>query len=174
MVTTFSLSHSLFGEAVVWVTVAFIIFFILFGKRLWAAMAAMLDARAVAIRKEIAEAGRLREEAEAMLKDAEARRHEALEEAKALLAAARTEAENLAAAAAAEAEEAARRRERIATERIAAAEKAAVTAVRIAAVDVATAAAGEVIRRELDAASDAALVNHAIAGLPAALARKVA
>ncbi len=174
MVTTFSLAHSVFAEAVVWVTVAFVIFFILFGKRLWVAMAAMLDARAVAIEKEIAEAGRLREEAEAMLKDAEARRREALEEAKALLAAAKAEAEHLAAAAAAEAVQAARRRERMAVERIEAAEKAAVTAVRVAAVEVATAAAAEVIRRELDAASDAMLVNRAIAGLPAALARKVA
>lgn len=174
MVTTFSLSHSPLAEAVFWVTVAFIIFFILFGKRLWVVMAATLDARATAIQKEIAEAGRLREEAETMLKDAEARRHAAVEEAKALLESAKAEAEHLTAAAAAEAEQAARRRERMAIERIAAAEKAAVTAVRIAAVDVATSAATEVIRKELDPASDAALVNRAIAALPAALASKVA
>ncbi|MGH7121505.1 MAG: F0F1 ATP synthase subunit B [Acetobacteraceae bacterium] len=174
MVTTFSIAHSLLSQAVVWVTIAVIIFFILFGKRMWVPMARALDARASAIEKEIAEAGRLREEAEAMLKDAEARRHAALEEAKGMLAAAKREVEHVAAAARAEAEQGAERRERLAIERIAAAQKAAITEVRSAAIDIATAAASAVIRQELDAASDGRLVDRAIANLPAALARKVA
>lgn len=174
MVTTFSLAESLLSQSVVWVTVAVIIFFILFGKRLWVPLARMLDARASTIEKEIAEAGRLRAEAEAMLKDAEARRQAALEEAKSMLEAAKREAEHVAAAARADAEQAAERRERLAIERIAAAQKAAITEVRSAAIDIATAAATEVIRRELDAASDMGLVDRAIANLPAALARKAA
>jgi F-type H+-transporting ATPase subunit b len=174
MVTTFSLLVSPFVQSVFWVFVAFAIFFLLFGKRLWSVMAGMLDARATAIRAELDEATRLRQEAEAMLKDAASGREAALTEAKTLLEAAKAEAERIAAAAAAEAEEGARRRERMAIARIEAAEKAAVSDVRIAATDVATQVATEVIRGELDASADAALVNHAIAALPAALARKVA
>ncbi len=174
MVTTFSLFVSPFVQSVFWVFVAFVIFFVLFGKRLWSVAAGMLDARATTIRAELDEATRLRQEAEAMLKDASARREEALAEAKSLLEVAKAEAERIAKEAAAEAEEAAKRRERMAVDRIAAAEKAAVTEVRIAATDVATHVAAEVIRRELDAGVDAALINHAITALPAALARKVA
>jgi len=174
MITTFTLALSPFVQSVFWVAVAFVIFFVLFGKRVWAAIAGMLDARAAAIQSEIAEAARLREEAEAMLKDAEARRRAALDEAKKLLEGAKVEAERVTRAAAAEAEQAARRRERMAVDRIAAAEKAAVVAVRIAAVEVATDAATEVIRADLDATGDRALISRAIAALPAALARKVA
>jgi F-type H+-transporting ATPase subunit b len=174
MVTTFSFAVSPFAQSVFWVFIAFVIFFVIFGKRLWSVMAGMLDARASAVRTELDEANRLRHEAEAMLKDAASRREAALAEAKTLLEAAKAEAERIAREAAAEAEEAARRRERMAIDRIAAAEKAAITEVRIAATDVATRVAAEVIRAELDAAADASLVNHAIAALPAALARKVA
>ena len=174
MVTTFSLLVSPFVQSVFWVFIAFVIFFVLFGKRLWAVAAGMLDARASAIQAELDEASRLRQEAEAMLKDAASRREAALAEAHALLEAAKAEAERIAADAASEAEEAARRRERMAIGRIAAAEKAAITEVRIAATDVATSVAAQVIRRELDEAADAALINHAIATLPAALTRKVA
>ncbi len=174
MVTTFSLAFSPLIQSVFWVFIAVVIFFALFGKRLWSVTAGMLDARANVIRAEIDEATRLRHEAEAMLKDAATRREAALAEAKSLLEAAKEEAERIAKEAAAEAEEATRRRERMAVDRIAAAEKAAVAEVRNAATDIATRVAAEVIRRELDAQADAALVNRAIASLPAALTRKVA
>lgn len=174
MVTTFSIFGPVFSESVVWVTIAFIIFFILFGRRLWRVLAGMLDKRANAVRTELAEALKLREEAEAMLKDAEARRASALADAKTLLASAQAEAERLREAAAADAKESAKRREKMAVQRIAAAEKAAVADVRIAAMEVASAAAIEVIREGLDTGTDAALINHAIVGLPAALRRKAA
>ncbi len=174
MVTTFSIFGPVFSESVVWVTIAFIIFFILFGRRLWRVLAGMLDKRANAVRTELAEALKLREEAEAMLKDAEARRASALADAKTLLASAQAEAERLREAAAAEAKESAKRREKMAVQRIAAAEKAAVADVRIAAMEVASAAAIEVIREGLDKGTDAALIDHAIVGLPAALRRKAA
>ena len=109
----------------------------------------MLDRRAAAVRAELDEAVRLREEAEAMLADANRRRTEALAEAEALLAGAREEAARLAAATAEEARAAARRREQMALERIAAAEKAAVEEVRLAAAGLAASAAEQVIRREL-------------------------
>lgn len=164
--------ESFFADPRAWVAIAFVIFFLIFGGKLWKAVTAMLDKRAEVIRAELAEAQRLRSEAEAMLRDANARRSEALSDAQRLLEGAKSEAARLAAAAAAEAESSARRRERMALDRIAAAEKAAVDEVRFMAAEVAGVAAERVIRDGLTADADAQLVDRAIAGLPASLAGK--
>jgi F-type H+-transporting ATPase subunit b len=164
-----------FGEPRNWVVLAFVLFFVLFGKKLWDALAGMLDARAAAVKAELDEAARLRREAESMLRDAEKQRADALTEAKALIEGARAEAVRVAAAASAEAEASAKRRERMAIERISAAERAAVDDVRLAAVDVATAATRDVLAEGLTADADARLIDQAIAQLPAALgARRAA
>lgn len=161
-----------FGEPRNWVLIAFILFFLLFGKKLWGALAGMLDDRAAKVRAELEEAARLRQEAEAMLRDAEKRREETLREAQALIAGAKTEAERVAAAAAADAEASAKRREQMAMDRIAAAEKAAVDEVRTTAAEVATVAARQVIAEGLSADADAHLIDHAITQLPSALANR--
>ncbi len=163
---------SFFAEPRNWVVFAFILFFVLFGKKLWSPLAAMLDARAAAVKAELEEAARLRREAEAMLRDAEKQRADALTEAKALIEGARAEANRLAAAAAAEAEASAKRREQMAIDRIAAAEKAAVDDVRLAAVDIATTAARQVLSEGLSAEADSQLIDHAITQLPSALAAR--
>ena len=158
-----------------WVGLAFILFVILFGRRIWQALAAMLDARTASVRASLDEAARLRQEAEAMLRDAEWRRKAALEEAQKLLEGAKTQAANVAATATAEAETSARRREQMALDRIAAAEKAAVDEVRLTAADVATAAARQVLAQGLTADADGRLIDHAISQLPTALtARRAA
>jgi len=151
-----------------WVLVSFLIFFVLFGGRLWKAIADILDGRANAVRAELDEAQRLRTEAEAMLAEAQRARTEAMAEAGEVLARSQAEAARLTAAALAEAEAAGARRERLALERIAAAEKAAVTEVRHTAADVATRAAEQVIARGLGE-HDVLLVDQAIADLPRAL-----
>jgi F-type H+-transporting ATPase subunit b len=161
---------SFFGEPRNWVVLAFILFFVLFGKKLWGALAGMLDARAAAVKAELEEAARLRREAESMLRDAEKQRSDALVEAKALVEGARAEAGRLSAAAAAEAEASAKRRQQMAIDRIAAAEKAAVDDVRLAAADVATTAARQVLAEGLSAAADSKLIDQAITQLPVALA----
>ena len=155
-----------------WVAVAFVLFFVFFGKMLWKALAGMLDSRSAAVRSELEEAARLRREAEALLKDAEKRRADALSEAQALIAGAKAEASRVAAATAVEAEAAAKRREQMALDRIAAAEKAALDEVRLTAAEVATVAARQVISEGLSAEADARLVDHAIMQLPAALAQR--
>jgi F-type H+-transporting ATPase subunit b len=157
-----------------WVGIAFLIFVALFGRRLWAALAGMLDKRTEAVRAELAEAARLRQEAEAMLEDARARRTQAMADAQRLLEGATAEAARVAERAAAEARASAQRRERMALDRISAAEKAAVTEVRLAATDIATEAARRVIAAGLGAEQDAALIDGAIAGLPSALGRRAA
>jgi F-type H+-transporting ATPase subunit b len=163
-----------FGEPRSWVAIAFVIFFVLFGSRIWKALAAMLDKHAEAIRAELDEASRLRQEAEAMLADARRRREAALTDARALIEAAHLEATRVAEQAHADAEAAGRRRERLAMERISAAEKAAVTDVRVAAADIAARAAREVIAATLSADADGPLIDRAIAALPAALVRRAA
>lgn len=163
---------SFITEGRTWVAIAFVIFFVIFGRKLWGALAGMLDDRAAKVRQELEEAARLRQEAEAMLKEAEQRRAEALAEAKALIEGAHAEAARAAAAAAAEAEAAARRREQMALDRIASAEKAAVDEVRLTAVDIASAAARQVIAEGLSPDTESALVDHAIAQLPTALAQR--
>ena len=164
--------ESFITEPRTWVATAFVLFFVLFGRKLWAALAGMLDARAAAVRAELEEAARLRREAEAMLRDAEQSRSQALAEAKALIEGAKAEAVRVSAAAMAEAEASAKRREQMAVDRIAAAEKAAVDEVRLTAVEVATVAARHVIADGLTADADARLIDQAITRLPSALAQR--
>jgi F-type H+-transporting ATPase subunit b len=162
----------IYSDPAAWVGAAFIVFFLLFGARLWKALTQILDKRAATIRAEIAEAQRLRTEAEAMLRDATARRAEAIASATQLLEGARHEATRLGQEAAVEAEAAGRRREKMAMDRIAAAEKAAVDDVRLMAADIAGTAAQQVIRETLTPEADAQLIDNAIAGLPASLASR--
>ncbi|MBN8902769.1 MAG: F0F1 ATP synthase subunit B [Rhodospirillales bacterium] len=164
--------ESFFAEPANWVLIAFFLFFILVGGKLWKALAGMLDARAVKVRAELEEAARLRQEAEALLRDAEKQRATAVAEAKALIEGAQAEAQRAAAATLAEAEATARRREQMAVDRIAAAEKAAVDEVRMAAVDVATVAARDVIQAGLTQDADSRLIDQAIGNLPNALAHR--
>src|SRR3954452_10256277 len=112
--------ESLFADPRTWVGIAFIIFFVIFGRKAWAAITAMLDKRAADIQGELDEASRLRREAELMLRDASAQREQALKDAQAMLEQARTEATRVAEAARAEAQAAAARRERMAMDRISA------------------------------------------------------
>lgn len=166
--------ETLFSNPRTWVAIAFVLFVLLFGARLWRELTAILDGRANAIRAELDEAARLRREAESMLRTATAERDAAAAEATALLAGAHAEAARVTAQAQAEAQAAGARRERMAMDRISAAEKAAVAEVRAAAIDVATRAAQQVIARDLTPEADAALVDRAIAGLPQAMAKRAA
>ncbi len=166
--------HEFFSEPRSWVAVAFVIFFVLFGSKLWTALAAMLDKHSAGIRTELEEASRLRKEAERMLADARTRRESALAEARALIQSAHAEAARVGDQARVDAEAAGKRREQMAMERIAAAEKAAVTEIRVAAADIAARAAQEVIATTLSAEADGHIIDRAIAGLPAALVRRAA
>lgn len=152
-----------------WVAVSFVIFFLLLGKKIWAALTGALDARAAQIRASLDEAARLRAEAEAMLRQAEADRAAAQAEAATLIERAKAEAERMAAAATAEAEAAAARREQMAMSRIAAAEASAVAEVRNAATEVAIAASRALLAEQVTADVDAALIDRSMADLPKAL-----
>lgn len=160
---------SFFANPGNWVAISTILFVLIFGRKIWTALTQILDDRTKAVQAELAEAARLRQEAEAMREEAQAQRYAALEEAKKLLEGAQAEAARVTAAASAEAEASARRRERMALDRIAAAEKAAVDEVRITAAEVATVATRAVIGQTLSGAADVRLVDQAIGQLPSAL-----
>lgn len=152
-----------------WVLVAVVIFAIVAGKKIGAAVTALLDARAEAVSTALAEAAQLKTEAEALLADAKARQVQAEEDAKQILATAHVEAASLAAGLAADAQATAKRRERMALDRIAAAEASAVAEIRAAAIDIATSASAALLRDSFGADADAALIDRAIAGTVGAL-----
>jgi F-type H+-transporting ATPase subunit b len=168
-----ALHPNFWAHGAFWVAVAIVIFAVLFWRKIAAPVAGMLDGRTNAVREALAEAARLKAEAEAMLADAKARQEQAMADAKQILADAHDEAARMSAALAAEAQATAKRREAMALQRIEAAEKSAVNEVRVAAIDIATAAAAQILRQGLDAQTAAAMIDHAITSVPAALRRSI-
>jgi len=152
-----------------WVLVAVVIFVIAVWKPAGRALGSMLDSRAERIAAELAEARRLRDEAEALLAEYQKKQREAQGDAEAIVTHAKEEAELVAAQAQRDLQQALERRTRLAEERIAQAEAKAVDEIRATAVDVAIAAAREVIAGELDDNRRAALVDAAITALPQGL-----
>ena len=164
--------ESLWADPRFWVGLAFSLFFAVFGRKLVSAVLGILDKRSLAIKQELEEATRLRQEAEAMLADANTKRQAALQDAQAMLDNARLEAQRVGEAARVDASNSATRREHMALDRIAAAEKAAVSDVRLAAAELAGRAAERILTDGFTAEADAALIDRAIQGLPAALASR--
>ncbi len=153
-----------------WVGVAFVLFFVLFGRRLWQFLTGKLDARAQTVREELDRAVRLREEAQNLLATYQRRQREAAGEAEAVLAGAREEAARLTTEAENRASEQIARRKRLAQEEIARMESRAATEVRLAAIDSVIAATGRALAAELDAGTDRALIDRAAAELENRLA----
>ena len=152
-----------------WVTVAVLLFLIVFGMRILRGINGGLDSRAAGIRASLDEAQRLRREAEVMLQDAERRQKDAIETTQKLMADAKQRAVRLSSELAREAAEANARREKVAAERITAAQVAAVKEVRAAATDLAVGAVARLLREDLDATADAQAIDHAIAEIPTRL-----
>lgn len=126
---------------------------------------AALDRRGERIKAELAEAAKLRAEAEAVLASFEKRRAEAEAEAQAMIAQARAEAELLAKEAHARIADFIQRRTKQAQEKIATAEAQAAAEVRAIAADVATKAAEKVLKSEAEGGFGEELVEKGIADL---------
>lgn len=156
-----------------WVAIAIVIFMVLFAKKIVAPVTAMLDNRTATIRAALDEAAQLKREAEAMLADAKAKQQQAITDAQSIIAHAEAEAARTREEFAADARALAKRRERLALDRIAAAEKAALEEVRSVAIDVATTTASHLLRSGFAAEGDSAMLDQAIAGIPAALRKAV-
>jgi F-type H+-transporting ATPase subunit b len=125
-------------------------------------MAKGLDARAEKIQNELAEAKRLREEAQHLLAEYQRKRKDAEAEAASIVAAAEREASLLTAEAKQKTEEYVARRTVLSEQKIKQAETDAINAVRAAAVDLAVAAAEKVIAAKADAATGKTLFDNAI------------
>jgi len=124
-----------------------------------------LDARGRAIADELAQAAKLRQEAQALLASFDKKRVEAEAQAKDIIAEARAQAEQLAKDAAVRMEEFIVRRTAQAESKIAFAEQQAAADVRAAAADHATRAAEIVLRGEAQGPAGAELVSREIGSL---------
>jgi F-type H+-transporting ATPase subunit b len=125
-------------------------------------MAKSLDDRADQIRNELAEAKRLREEAQHLLAEYQRKRKEAEAEAAHIVAAAEREAEMLTAEAKKKTEEFVANRTALSEQKIKQAEVDAIKAVRSAAVDLAIAAAEAVISKQADGKVQSELFGQAV------------
>lgn len=161
---------SMFATAEFWVAISFFTFvaLILYYKvpRL---ITGALDKRAADISRELDEARRLREEAQALLASYKQRQAEAMKEADAIVAQAKAEAERLAEETRAAMEAQVVRRQQLAEDKIRQAETQALAEVRAAAADVAVDAARNVIAAKVDAAKDGQIVEKSIAELASKL-----
>ena len=128
-------------------------------------VAAVLDARAAAIAKELDEAKRLREEAEKVLADYRRKQGDAVKETQAIISLAAKEAELLAAETRRSMKESFERRTKLAEDKIARAEAEALREVRAAAADAAIAAARSVIAEKLTPEAADKLVKQGIDAL---------
>ena len=125
-------------------------------------MARSLDDRADQIRNELAEAKRLREEAQHLLAEYQRKRKEAEADAAHIVADAEREAEMLTADAKKKTEEFVANRTALSEQKILQAEAEAMKAVRSAAVDLAIAAAETVLAKQADAKVQSELFGNAV------------
>jgi F-type H+-transporting ATPase subunit b len=128
-------------------------------------IAAVLDARAARIAKELEEAKRLRVEAQKVLADYRQKQGDAVNEAQAIVDLARREAEILAAETRRSMKEQFDRRMKLAEDKIARAETEALREVREAAADAAVAAARAVIAQKITPETADKLVKQGIEAL---------
>ncbi|MGY5778776.1 F0F1 ATP synthase subunit B [Rhizobium sp. LEGMi135b] len=125
-------------------------------------MAKSLDDRADQIRNELAEAKRLREEAQHLLAEYQRKRKEAEAEAAQIVAAAEREADMLTTEARKKTEEFVANRTALSEQKIKQAEADAMKAVRSAAVDLAIAAAESVLAKKADGNVQSGLFSDAV------------
>jgi F-type H+-transporting ATPase subunit b len=149
-----------------WVLIAFVLFMgILVWKGVPGLIGRALDQRAAAIRTELDEARRLREEAQQLLADYQRKTREAEDEAKSIVEAAKREAESLATETRRALAEQVERRTKAAEEKIARAEAQAVADVRAAAVDLAVKASEGILKGKLAGDAGTSLIDTAIRDL---------
>ncbi len=146
--------------------IAFIAFAIFFAVLVYLKVPAMilgsLDQRSAAIAKELHDARKLREEAEKLLADYQAKRAAAEVEAKAIVDGAKEQAAAVAEETRVQMQAAIARREKQAEDRIASAETKAADEVRAAAAEAAIAAAERMIRERMNDSAQAALVQQGV------------
>ncbi len=153
----------MFQSAEFWVGVAFVIFWgLMFYLGVPGKVFNQLDSRGKRISDELAEAKRLRQDAERLLKEYEAKRAAAEREAADIVSNARAEAERLAQEAQEKLTDFIARRTASAEAKIAQAEAQASAEVRAAAVDAAIRASERVLRDEITGPTAASLLTSSL------------
>ena len=155
----------IFDASVIVAIAMALVLLVMVWKKVPAAIGKSLDKKIAAIREQLAEAETLRQDAEALKAEYEAKAKAAGEEAAAMVERAKVEAEGIIAKAGTDAEALVARRQAMAEAKIAAEERAAIDELRATAANAATAAAAKLIAERNDAKADKALVDQAIAGL---------
>ena len=155
-----------FANPETWIAITWLIVVALVARPVYRGITKGLDARAAKIKDRLAEAERLRDEAQALLTTYQKKQREAMAEAADIVAQAKSEAERLAKQAAADLDELVKRREQQALDRISSAEAEAMREVRNKAVEIAVAATGKLIAETLPADKANELIDAAIKDLP--------
>ncbi|MBY0561180.1 F0F1 ATP synthase subunit B [Hyphomicrobium sp.] len=154
------------NDPLFWVALSFVVFVaVVLYYRVPAIVTKSLDDRADAIRKELDEARKLREEAQALLSDYQRKAREAETEAKSIIEQAKIEAEALATDSRKALIESLERRSKIAEDKIARAESQALSEVRSTAIETAIAAAHEILKTRASGTTGEALVSSSISDL---------
>ena len=160
----------MFHEAETWVAVAFVLFIGLgIYLKVPAMLAKMLDERADKIGKELAEAKKLREEAQALLTEYQKKRAEAEKDAANIVAQAKLEAESYSVETRKKLAETIERRTKQAAQKIAQAEAAAIKEVRTTATEAAIAAASKLVGEAVQGAAGGKLIDESIAAVKSRL-----
>ncbi len=150
-------------EPETWVAVAFVLFVGLgIYLKVPAMLAKMLDERADKIGKELAEARKLREEAQALLAEYQKKRADAEKDAADIVAHAKVEAESYAVETRKKLAETIERRTKQADQKIAQAEAAAIKEVRTTATEAAIAAASKLVGEAVQGTKGAKLIDESI------------
>ena len=160
---------SFLERAETWVAISFFFFLAAFYKPIKKMFLSKLDGRSEAIKTELEEAQRLREEAQHTLAEYERKQRDALKEAETLLNEARAEAERLQKTASEKTEELLKRREQQAIDMISAAEAQAINDVRELAAEVAISAASKLLNNAAAEDTGDILIDRAIKDLSSKL-----
>jgi len=159
-----------FHEPESWVAIAFVLFAaLLVYLKVPAMLARMLDERSVKIAGELAEARKLREEAQALLASYQKKRAEAEKDAADIVDLAKKEAEAYAAEARRKLAETLERRTKQAEQKISQAEATAIKEVRTVATDIAIAAASQLAGEAVKGAKGDGLIAESIAAVKSRL-----
>ncbi len=141
-----------------WVALSFVVFVALVWKKASGALSSMLDGRTAEIKKNLDEARRLRDEAQAELQKYQRLNREAKDQAQQIVNNAEAAADKIRENAAAALEQLIARKEEQATVKIKTMEAEAVAELRNRAADLTSAAAAELIKTHLDPKHSAQLV----------------
>jgi F-type H+-transporting ATPase subunit b len=160
------LAGNFLSEPEFWVAVAFFGFVgLILYYQVPGMLAKVLDERADGIRRELDEARKLREDAQALLADYQTRARKAEDEAKSIVEQAKLDAAQFASDSRKALQETLERRTRLAEEKITRAEAQALGEVRAAAVDAAVGAAERILRNKISTEVDAGLIAQGVSEL---------